>query len=102
MQIGCVCENTVYHISIDHEALSKQGDNALGSVCPCACLRVICEYLSKSNMSDHWSTVLNKNLSLTMLIPHVKPGQYSTLFSHCLVPQVVPKRVPAHGLNLIF
>ncbi len=32
------------------------------------------EYLSIGIMQDHRSTVLNRNLGLTMLIPHVKPG----------------------------
>ncbi len=30
-------------------------------------------------MYDHMSTVLNRNLGLTMLITHVKPGQNVTI-----------------------
>ncbi len=29
-----------FHLFINCEALAKQGDNALGSICPCACVSV--------------------------------------------------------------
>ena len=39
-------------------------------------------------MQDHRSTVLYRNLGVTMLIPHVKPGHFHSLFHSVIRPMM--------------